>query len=193
VIVPYRGRFAPTPSGPLHFGSLIAALGSWLDARSHGGEWLLRIDDLDRPRVVPGAADLILRCLAGLGLEWDGEVIFQSRRHTSYHTALQHLRQQGLVYACACSRREIAARARTGSEGPIYPGTCRNGLVPERDARALRVNTQRARVQFEDGVLSVQSRDLEESSGDFVLLPIAPQPPVADVYRSISTISGSRG
>jgi len=165
----YRGRFAPTPSGPLHFGSIVAAVGSYLEARTHRGEWHLRIDDLDPPRVVPGAADSILRCLEQLGFEWDGPVIYQSQRAPAYHAALHQLRQRGVVYPCACTRKEIAEGARTGVEGPIYPGTCRAGMPAGRNARALRLHTAAAPVRFDDLVLGPQVRDLEHEAGDFVL------------------------
>jgi glutamyl-Q tRNA(Asp) synthetase len=165
----YRGRFAPTPSGPLHFGSIVAAVGSYLEARTHGGEWHLRIDDLDPPRVVPGAADTILHCLEQLGFEWDGPVIYQSQRTPAYHAALHQLRQRGLVYPCACSRKEIAEHAVTGVEGTVYPGTCRDGMPAGREARALRLRTTGARVEFADGILGPQARDIEHEAGDFVL------------------------
>ncbi len=165
----YRGRFAPTPSGPLHFGSVVAALGSCLDARSHGGQWRVRIDDLDPPRVLPGAADAILRCLEALGFRWDGEVLYQSRRRNAYHAALHRLREAGLVYPCSCSRKDIADLATAGADGPIYPGTCRQAPASGRPARALRVRVTGARVAFEDGVLGLQDRDLEQEAGDFVL------------------------
>ena len=117
----YRGRFAPTPSGPLHFGSLVAALGGCLDARARGGEWLLRIEDVDTPRVVAGAADAILRALEAFGFTWDGPVVWQSRRTEAYRAALERLRADGRLYACTCSRKDIAARARVGIDGPVYP------------------------------------------------------------------------
>jgi glutamyl-Q tRNA(Asp) synthetase len=165
----YRGRFAPTPSGPLHFGSLVAALGSFLDARAHRGEWHLRIDDLDPPRVAPGAIDAILRCLEQLGFEWDGPIVYQSQRTPAYHAALHRLCRQGAVYPCACSRKEIAEDSIAGVEGPVYPGTCRRGLPPGRSARALRLLTVDARVAFDDRLLGPQARDLEHEAGDFVL------------------------
>src|SRR5690606_19010148 len=124
----YRGRFAPSPTGPLHFGSLVAAVASFLDARACGGAWLLRIDDLDPPRVAPGASDAILRTLEACGLHWDGTIAYQSTRSEAYHAAVHRLRDKGLVYPCACSRREIADSAVAGLEGPVYPGTCRGGL-----------------------------------------------------------------
>ena len=104
----YRGRYAPSPTGPLHFGSLVAAVGSYLEAKSRGGLWLLRMEDLDPPREQPGAADAILRTLEACGMGWDGDIMYQSQRSAAYHAALARLEAQGLVYPCACSRREIA-------------------------------------------------------------------------------------
>src|SRR5258706_8383828 len=112
----YRGRFAPSPTGPLHFGSLAAAVASYLEARHRGGEWLVRIEDLDPPRVVAGAADDILRTLEACGMHWDGTVIYQSARHDAYHAALHRLRERGVVYPCACTRREIPDSALAGIE-----------------------------------------------------------------------------
>jgi glutamyl-Q tRNA(Asp) synthetase len=166
---PYRGRFAPTPSGPLHFGSLVAALGSYLEARSRGGEWRVRIDDLDRPRVVPGATDAILRCLERLGFEWDGPVVLQSQHMAAYHAALHALRQAKAVYPCGCSRSEVEAHAVRGKEGPIYPGTCRSGLAKDRRARAWRMRVDEHVVAFEDGLLGPQRIDLRCETGDFVV------------------------
>ena len=165
----YRGRFAPTPSGPLHFGSLVAAVGSYLEAKSRGGEWHVRIDDLDPPRVAPGAVESILRCLEALGFEWDGPIVYQSRRVPAYHAALHQLRTLGAVYPCACSRKEIAESALAGTESKIYPGSCREGLPSGRHARALRLKVGGMRVEFEDGLLGPQRRDLEREHGDFVL------------------------
>src|SRR6266446_2673071 len=144
----YAGRFAPSPTGPLHFGSLVAALASWLDARAANGRWHVRIEDLDREREQEGAAEDILRTLERLGLYWDGPVIFQSRRTALYEQALQALREQ--TYQCGCSRREIAdsslGRAADGAQ--IYPGTCRAGLAPGKPARALRVRTGPEKIAF---------------------------------------------
>ena len=165
----YRGRFAPSPTGPLHFGSLVAAVGSFLEARVHGGEWLVRMEDLDAPRVVPGAAADILRTLECCGLEWEGPVAYQSARSDAYHAALHRLRQAGRVYPCGCSRREIADSALAGTEGPIYPGTCRGGVAPSRASRAWRLDTHGAAVEFEDALRGRITCRLEEEYGDFVL------------------------
>jgi glutamyl-Q tRNA(Asp) synthetase len=166
---PYRGRFAPSPTGPLHFGSLIAALGSYLEARSHDGEWLVRIEDLDPPRTAPGADDDILRTLEACGMTWDGAIIFQSARNAAYHAALHALRRRDLVYPCACSRREIADSGIAGIEGFVYPGTCRAGLPPGRVARALRLATRGAACEFIDQVQGRITQQVETEIGDFVL------------------------
>ncbi|HET9701963.1 MAG TPA: tRNA glutamyl-Q(34) synthetase GluQRS [Burkholderiales bacterium] len=165
----YRGRFAPSPTGPLHFGSLVAAAGSFLEARARGGEWLVRMEDLDPPRVVPGAADDILRTLEALGFAWDGAVEWQSRRGDAYHAALERLRETGLVYPCACSRKEVADSAVTGIEGFVYPGTCRGGLPPGREPRALRLNTAGQAVEFEDALQGTVRQQLDTEIGDFVV------------------------
>src|SRR5262249_46891834 len=135
------GRFAPSPTGPLHFGSLVAALASWLDARAAGGRWLLRIEDLDRPREQSGAAAEIQRQLESFGLYWDGDVVFQSARTALYEEALRRLGAK--LYACGCSRREVAdsAVSLAADGGQVYPGRCRGGLPPGKTARALRVRT----------------------------------------------------
>ncbi|HET7796960.1 MAG TPA: glutamate--tRNA ligase family protein, partial [Nevskia sp.] len=116
----YRGRFAPSPTGPLHFGSLVAAVGSYLDARHHHGAWLVRMEDLDAPRCVAGAADDILRTLEAFGLHWDGEIVYQSRRTAAYDEALHSLQAIGAVYPCCCTRKEIADSALHGIDGPVY-------------------------------------------------------------------------
>src|SRR5690242_10734915 len=148
----YRGRFAPSPTGPLHFGSLVAALASCAEARVHGGEWLVRIEDLDPPRVVRGSADEIMRTLDACGMEWDGEVVCQSARSDAYHAAIHELRHRGKLYACGCSRREIADSGIAGIEGYVYPGTCRNGLPAGRAARAWRVDTKASVIEFADAI-----------------------------------------
>ncbi len=168
----YRGRFAPSPTGPLHFGSLVAAVGSYLDARAHGGGGRLRIAGVDGPRTVPGAADAILRTLEGFGFEWDGEVLVQSRRLDLYHSALVRLQLDGLVYPCACSRSEIAAATHQLSVdgGLLYPGLCRNGLPEGRAARAWRLRVPDREFRFVDRVQGERRQNLEREVGDFVLL-----------------------
>jgi len=164
------GRFAPSPTGPLHFGSLLVAVGSYCLARQAGGRWLLRMEDLDTPRVVPGAADAILRSLERLGLEWDGEIVWQSRRAEAYEAAASRLRARGLVFDCACSRKEVLASApHPGEEGPVYPGRCRHGLPPGRTPRALRVRVAEEPVCFTDGVFGACEQHLHTAVGDFVV------------------------
>lgn len=164
------GRFAPSPTGALHFGSLVAAVGSYCLARRAGGRWLVRIEDLDAPRVVPGAAADILRTLEVLGFRWDGEVVRQSGRQEAYLAALEQLRAQGLLYDCACSRKEILASApHPGDEGPVYPGTCRQGLPTGRQARAVRVRVPEGTIGFVDGVCGRCEQNLAMAVGDFVL------------------------
>ena len=168
----YRGRFAPSPTGPLHFGSLVAAVGSYLDARSQNGEWLVRIEDVDALRTVPGAADGILRTLEAFGFEWDGEVLVQSRRHDFYHAALVRLQLAGDVYPCACSRSEIAALSSVASidGGLLYPGTCRNGLDDGKAARTWRLRVRDREMEFHDRIQGASRQNLEREVGDFVLL-----------------------
>ena len=165
----YRGRFAPSPTGPLHFGSLVAAVASYVEAKSRGGVWLVRIEDLDPPRVVPGAADDILRTLEACGLHWDGSVVYQSQRFDAYHAALHRLRELDVIYPCTCSRREIADSGVAGIEGPVYPGTCRGGLASDKHAHAWRINTRGTRIAFEDAIQGKIEQDLEHDIGDFVL------------------------
>ncbi|MCM2265615.1 MAG: tRNA glutamyl-Q(34) synthetase GluQRS [Desulfuromonadales bacterium] len=164
------GRFAPSPTGPLHFGSLVAAVGSYCLARRAGGRWLVRIEDLDTPRVVPGAAAEILFTLEALGFCWDGEIVWQSRRHDAYLAALEQLQNKGLLYDCACSRKEILASApHPGEEGPVYPGTCRQGLSAGRLPRAVRVRVPDRRFSFTDGVFGQYGQNLAADVGDFIL------------------------
>lgn len=164
-----RGRFAPSPTGSLHFGSLIAAVGSFADAKAAGGTWLVRMEDLDRTREVPGAADEILRTLDAFGLHWDGAVLFQSQRTDAYDAAIARLEALGVTYPCGCSRREVALRGQAGPEGPIYPGTCRHGLPPGRAPRSLRLRVDDARIAFEDRIQGARQQELATAAGDFVL------------------------
>jgi len=167
---PYHGRFAPSPTGPLHFGSLVAALGSCLDARSQGGLWSVRIENLDTQREVPGAADLILRTLEGFGFEWDGPVVVQSERLEAYADALNRLEALKLTYPCSCSRSEIESRLPAASTEELrYPGSCRGGpLHPERPL-ATRFRTPSGGVAFIDGLQGKRSFDVSADVGDFVL------------------------
>ena len=168
----YRGRFAPSPTGPLHFGSLVAALASYADARAAGGEWLVRVEDVDVPRARPGAADAILRDLERLGFEWNGPVWRQSQRMAFYEQALDVLRARDLVYRCACTRAERAGDpvGRVGER--IYPGICRNGVRSEHAARrrlAMRVRTPPAAIAFTDRHYGHQQQLLAQDVGDFVV------------------------
>ena len=167
----YRGRFAPSPTGPLHFGSLVAAVGSYLDARTQGGDWLLRMEDVDTPRNVPGAAAGILATLEAYGFEWDGPVLYQSTRFDAYAEALQRLIDSGLVYGCACSRKEIAnSGGHPAIDGGLaYPGTCRNGLPAGRSARAWRLRVSKEAIGFVDCLQGAVTQHLESDVGDFVL------------------------
>lgn len=165
---PYRGRFAPSPTGPLHFGSLIAAVGSYLQARAHRGEWWVRIEDIDPPREIAGASDAILASLEAHGLAWD-RLDYQSDRLEGYAAALEQLRETGRLYPCTCSRREIAEAAGETGGPRIYPGTCRNKTIIPHGRHALRVDTRNAVVRFVDRIQGGQTFRLHEESGDYVL------------------------
>ncbi|MDS4016153.1 MAG: tRNA glutamyl-Q(34) synthetase GluQRS [Candidatus Accumulibacter sp.] len=168
----YRGRFAPSPTGALHLGSLVAALGSYLDARANQGEWLLRIEDVDQARTVPGASDAILHALERLGFEWTGAVVVQSQRLDLYRAALERLQLAGEVYPCSCSRREIAARSLVPAldGGRIYPGTCRaGGALPQRPT-AWRLRVADCEIAFDDRVHGRLRQNLARAVGDFVVL-----------------------
>jgi len=158
----YIGRFAPSPTGPLHFGSLVAAVASYLDARAHGGQWLVRMEDVDTPRCVPGVDADILRTLEAFGFEWNGSVLYQTARIQAYREALDRLRREGRAYPCSCSRKEIG--------NPVYPGTCRSGPVDLGKPLAWRVRVDPAVVLFEDRALGIQQQNLAEEVGDFVAL-----------------------
>lgn len=163
------GRFAPSPTGPLHFGSLAAALGSCLEARARGGRWLVRIEDVDRPRCRPEHAAAILTTLEACGFEWDGPVLWQSARTERYRAVLAQLQAAGAVYPCACTRAELAG-APPGIDGaPVYPGTCRAALPPGKAARAWRLRLADT-VEFDDAVQGRQCQHLPTAVGDCVLL-----------------------
>ena len=169
----YTGRFAPSPSGLLHFGSLVAALASWLDARAAGGKWLVRIEDLDTPRSRPEIATAILRQLEALALEWDGPVAYQSARLDLYRTALDALHRSGHAYWCGCTRKEIedsSMRDGKPAVNRVYPGTCRNGIRPGATRRAMRVRTHEKPVRFIDRMQGEIEQVVEREVGDFVVL-----------------------
>ena len=170
----YVGRYAPSPSGPLHQGSLVAALASYLDARAHGGRWLLRMEDVDAPREMPGAAREILATLAACGFVSDGELVYQSRRDAAYQAALDALAERGLIYPCGCTRKEVAdsllnQREHAFGRELVYPGTCRPGLAPGRAARAWRVRVPDEVLGFEDVLQGPQRQNLAREVGDFVV------------------------
>lgn len=165
----YIGRFAPSPTGPLHFGSLVAAVASYLDAKHNDGKWLVRIEDLDKPREVPGAAANILQTLEAYGFEWDAEVIYQSQRHALYQSALEQLIDQGMVYPCNCSRREIADIAHAGIEGLVYNGQCRDGLSSHREQQAWRVKLINDVIEIDDAIQGIHVHHMFRDIGDFVL------------------------
>lgn len=165
----YRGRFAPSPTGPLHFGSLIAALASYCDARAQGGEWLLRIEDVDLPRRRAGAAEAISATLAAYGFAWDGDTLRQSERGAVYEAALDRLRRRGLLFACACTRRELEAAPPGPSGERVYPGTCRRGIAAGTQARAWRVAVDDAPIAYTDRLQGRQSQRLDRDVGDFVV------------------------
>lgn len=167
---PVIGRFAPSPTGPLHFGTLVAAVTSYLQARRAGGRWLVRIEDLDPPRIVTGAATALLLLLEQLGFEWDGQVTYQSARFARYQEILDELRCRQLVFDCSCSRREILGSApHPGEEGPIYPGTCRQGVRGSRHDRSVRLRVEDEDICYIDGIQGEQCQNLEREVGDFVL------------------------
>ncbi|MHB1352475.1 MAG: tRNA glutamyl-Q(34) synthetase GluQRS [Thiobacillus sp.] len=165
----YVGRFAPSPTGPLHLGSLVAAVASFLDARAAGGRWLVRIEDLDRPRCDPGAAGVVLRQLEAYGLVWDGDVLVQSRRVHAYAAALDLLTTQGAAYPCACTRAQLALALRNREGEMLYPGTCRNGLPADTVARAWRVRAPDASIRFHDRIHGDLQQNLAREVGDFIV------------------------
>lgn len=156
-----RGRFAPSPTGPLHLGSIVAALASYLDARHRRGRWSVRIDDIDPPRVQPGAAASILATLEACGFEWDGAVTYQSARHACYEQALARLCDAGRTFPCACTRKDFSGR--------VYPGTCRDGIAAGRSARTLRLRIDDGCVRFDDRIAGAVIRQPAREFGDFVL------------------------
>ncbi|HEZ5039660.1 TPA: tRNA glutamyl-Q(34) synthetase GluQRS [Neisseria meningitidis] len=169
----YTGRFAPSPTGLLHIGSLLTAAASYADARAHGGKWLIRMEDLDPPREMPGAASHILHTLEAFGFEWDGEVAYQSHRYALYEETLCRLQTAGLVYPCHCSRKDWQAGARRGADGFVYNGRCRHPCqrpAPQGKQPAWRIRVPDRIIGFSDGIVGGYAQNLARDIGDFVLL-----------------------
>ncbi len=162
------GRFAPSPTGSPHFGTLLAAVASYVHARASGAEWRVRIEDLDRVRVVKGAADEMLRTLETFGMTWDGAVLYQSERLEAYEEALQYLLTQGLAFPCGCTRRDFID-GKYGPEGPVYPGTCRHGIADNKPMRSIRLRVDNRDICFTDRVQGRLCQNLATDIGDFVI------------------------
>jgi glutamyl-Q tRNA(Asp) synthetase len=160
----YRGRFAPSPTGAVHYGTLIAAVGSYLQAKKNQGKWFLRIDDIDVTRKIEGADTGIIKTLESFGFEWDGEIIYQSSQTRHYQQALEQLISQSLVFPCLCSRKQLA-----DSSSDIYPGTCRDRRLPEKKQHALRVMAKNIDIEFNDVVMGIQKQNIEKQCGDFII------------------------
>ena len=166
----YIGRFAPSPTGPLHFGSLLAAVASYCDAKFNQGKWLLRLEDIDKPREMAGASNTILQQLDAFGFEWDGEILRQSQHDCYYEKALKALQNQQLIYACTCTRKEVADSSNlVGIDGLVYPRTCLNQAIKANAAFALRVRVDGAEIEFEDAIQGKVRQNLQNDVGDFVL------------------------
>ena len=165
----YIGRYAPTPSGPLHFGSLVAAVGSYLQARKNKGVWLLRIEDIDPPREVAGATASIISMLETFGFEWDGDISYQSQRQHYYEDALQSLKHKQHIYACTCSRKFLLKTAKHGGYGVIYPGTCRSNATESDKQHSLRLKTASEKTCFTDLLQGNYCQNIETDIGDFIV------------------------
>lgn len=167
----YVGRFAPSPTGSLHFGSLVAAVASFCDARANHGKWLLRMEDVDQSRSVKGAANNIIQTLEEFGFEWDTEIVYQSQRREQYEAHLEKLKLKNLVYACTCSRKEInLTNPKMGIEGAIYPKTCLNNPIKQNKQAAWRIHTPNESITFKDAVQGLIEQNISQEIGDFILL-----------------------
>lgn len=164
----YIGRFAPSPTGPLHFGSLVAAVGSYLEAKKNNGKWLLRIEDIDPPREITGATTSIIKTLELFGFEWDGDIIYQSERYDIYQEYVDKLITESQAYPCGCSRKEIAAVSPRSVNGLIYPGTCREDLN-DKEPRSTRLLTENINIHFRDQVQGDIFQNIETDSGDYII------------------------
>lgn len=160
----YKGRFAPSPTGPVHFGTLIAAVGSYLQAKKNNGEWIIRMEDVDVTRKVEGSDTEILKTLEAFGFEWQGEIIYQTRRTEYYQYALEQLIEQSLVFPCTCSRKQLAA-----TDSVIYPGTCRHRRLPDKNEHAIRLIAADITIEFDDIVMGRQSQNMARQCGDFII------------------------
>lgn len=168
--MPYVGRFAPSPTGPIHIGSLLAAVASYCDAKANNGLWLLRMEDLDTPRVMRGAAEHIVQTLAGFGFAWDGDILYQSQQSAAYEEALAQLNALQLLYPCTCSRKEIAdSSQRHGIDGLVYPGTCLKQPIKPRAAIATRIQVHDFTACFHDLIQGSMTQSLRTDIGDFIL------------------------
>jgi glutamyl-Q tRNA(Asp) synthetase len=165
----YIGRFAPSPTGPLHLGSLYAALASYLQARSKNGKWLLRIDDLDSFRNVPGASDSILKTLEAFGLLWDYETVYQSQQIELYLSAIEQLQQQQLLYPCSCTRKDLVRHHQQSSGPAVYPGFCKDKTISENQPHSLRIKTENIDISFTDQLQGDIFENLQRVHGDFIL------------------------
>ena len=161
---PYIGRFAPSPTGPVHFGTLVAAVGSYLQAKKNNGKWIIRMEDVDTTRKVAGSDKQILDTLEAFGFEWQEEVIYQSEQSRHYEKALEQLTSQSLVFPCLCSRKQL-----TKIDSDIYPGTCRDRKLPEKNEHALRLSARNISIEFNDTVMGIQSQNMAQQCGDFVI------------------------
>ncbi|MCK4743363.1 MAG: tRNA glutamyl-Q(34) synthetase GluQRS [Sulfuriflexus sp.] len=165
----YRGRFAPSPTGPLHFGSLLAAISSYAQARQQQGQWLVRIEDVDLPRCDPDSTKLILKALESYGLYWDEEIVYQSQRDKYYKVALDVLNTQNDTYGCACTRKEIIKAIAANDTASVYPGTCSNGIAKGKTARSIRMRANNSKMSFNDAVQGEFSQHLAKDVGDFII------------------------
>lgn len=165
----YIGRFAPSPTGPVHFGTLVAAVGSYLQAQTNNGDWLLRIDDVDTTRKVEGADIEIIKTLEAFGFQWTGDILYQTQMTDAYEAALDDLIEQSLVFPCLCSRKQLAQAGAGTAAGNIYPGTCRSRRLPEAEAHSLRLITKDITITFDDMVMGKQTQNIKTECGDFVI------------------------
>ena len=161
----YIGRFAPSPTGPVHFGTLVAAVGSYLEAKTNHGDWLLRIDDVDTTRKVEGSDVAIIRTLEAFGFQWSGEILYQTQMIDAYEAALDKLIEQSLVFPCLCSRKQL----HESGAGNIYPGTCRSRKLPEAEEHSLRLIAEDITISFNDMVMGKQAQNIKTECGDFII------------------------